>query len=181
MSRLAGTQTGKRLADAKSGRSKLGSRGKDGEASVREALKALALRFPHFDYERKPDARTAGGRIGRQTGDFGIFFPGGHGVIETKDLDHPYRIPRGRFIKEDKEKGTQNNSLERLMRRQQAGGLVIVLVHHTPSGLWRNVPLDWLHARQGQPSWDLSEFQTYDSPRRALRHLEVDLEGMRDG
>lgn len=175
MSRLTGTPTGRRLGDRKTGKDKIGQRGKAGEAAVREALKALALKYEFFDWMRLPDARTAGGRIGRQTGDFLVFAPGMHGVIETKDLDHDFRLPRGRMIKDDKEKGTSNNSIERLWRRRLAGGRVYVLVHHTTTGLWRVLHLPFLHAHQDQPSWDLSGFKTHATARQALEDLEAAL------
>lgn len=176
LSRLAGTPTGRRLGDKKTGKDKVGQRGKAGEASVREALKALALEYGFFDWMRLPDARTAGGRIGRQTGDFLLFAPGMHGVIETKDLDHDFRLPRGRMIKDDKDKGTSNNSIERLWRRQEAGGLIFVLVHHTTTGAWRAVPLAYLHANQALPSWNLSGFTACASARQALKGLEASLQ-----
>lgn len=181
MSRLAGTATAQRIADVKSGKAKIGSRGKAGEASVREVLKSFAATHPHFDWIRLPDARTAGGHIGRQTGDFLFFMPGGHGAIETKDLEHDFRLERKRLIKEDKKAGTSNNQIDRLYRRMQAGGNVIVLVHHTTTNLWRLVPLEWLYARQEAPSWDLREFQTYESAKRALMFLSVELGGGNGG
>jgi hypothetical protein len=61
--------------------------------------------------------------------------------------------------------------LPKLRLRQLAGGLIFVLVYHTPLKAWRRVPVDWLHLRSGQPSWDLSDFGTLPDAEASLASL----------
>ena len=49
-----------------------GQRGKLPEKKVRELLERLKAQKAGFDYERKYDARSAGGRFQSQAGDFGF-------------------------------------------------------------------------------------------------------------
>lgn len=171
MSRLANTPTAVRLRKKATGEDKVGQRGKDTENEVKKALTAISRRYACFGFERNPDARTAGGHIGRQTGDFRFFAPGLHGVVEVKALKHDYRLPRDRFIKETPS-GLTNNSLERLHNRQTCGGLIVILVHHTTTGLWRNVPLEFLLSGADRPSWNLSDLPTFATAGVALENLE---------
>lgn len=171
MSRLTGTQTAQRMAAGSSGARAVGQRGKDTEKEVKKALTALSNRYAAFGFERNFDARTAGGHIGRQTGDYRFFAPKLHGVIEVKALKHDFRLPRDRFIKKTPT-GLTNNSLERLHNRALCGGLIIVLVHHTTTDRWRVVPLKFLRDGEHKPSWDLSPFETFATPAQALEGLE---------
>lgn len=171
MSRLANTPTAVRLRKKATGEDKIGQRGKDTEKEVKKVLTSLSNRYAAFGFERNPDARTAGGHIGRQTGDYRFFAPKLHGVIEVKALKHDFRLPRDRFIKKTPT-GLTNNSLERLHNRALCGGLIVVLVHHTTTDLWRVVPLKFLRDGENQPSWDLSPFRTYATPAEALEGLE---------
>lgn len=165
MSRLANTPTGRALTAGAKQRKAAGQRGKDAESDIRTFLKKLSAAHAHFDFQREPDARTAGGRIGKRTGDFTFYLPGMHGVVEVKELKHEYRLPRDRFIKD------KNDSLARLHRRRLAGGYIIVLVYHTEIGLWRRPTLGWLQEGAANPSWDMRELSTYPTLADALSPL----------
>jgi hypothetical protein len=127
-----------------------GQRGKYAEKKVKEFLTALGDAYADFDWERKYDARSAGGRFPSQVADYGFYTAFAHGVIEAKEIDHDSRLPAGKL-----------SQIPRLFKRQLAGGVVVVLVLHTTVDRWRMVPFNWLCARRSQPSWDLSEFPTY--------------------
>jgi hypothetical protein len=134
------------------------NRGKGTEASVKEYLEAVDRRLAAFDWHRNYDAHTAGGRFPRQTGDFQFYMPGLHGVIEAKEVKHDFRLPHGNFTVE---------SVAKCRKRVLAGGSVIVLVHHTTTGLWRVDGLERFRTREGG-SWDLSELPTYPTCKDAL-------------
>jgi hypothetical protein len=139
-----------------------GQRGKVAEAAVRKYLERLNTRFSNFDFERKYDARSAGGRFPSQAGDFSFYRRGIanevlHGLIEVKEVAHDYRLPKKNF-----------EDLGRPEKRRLAGGIVIVVVLHTTTGYWRLPPFDWIYARADKPSWDLREFQVYETVAKAF-------------
>lgn len=141
-----------------------GKRGKYAEGKVRDFLVSLKERKTGFDFERKYDARSAGGRFPAQAGDFGFFTYGLHGLIEVKEVDHAVRLPEKNFSSEQRAK---------LQLRALAGGLIVVLVYHTPLKAWR-VPPPWAFSGERVPSWDLSRFPTYKSVQLALETVECD-------
>lgn len=132
--------------------SKIGQRGKTAEKKVREFLERVAGDFAGFDYERIYDARSSRGAIGKQPGDFRFFRPGAHGLIEVKEVAHNCRLPAKNLTQ-----------IPGLWKRQLAGGLIVVLVYFTQIKQWRNVPFDWLKAREHAPSWDLTQFVPFDT------------------
>jgi hypothetical protein len=140
-------------------RKEAGTRGKYAEDQVRNALKALSALRADFDYERNYDARTSMGRIPARAGDFTIFDAGSHGIIEVKQVDHDYRLPKKNF---------DPKKFGKIRMRQLAGGKVSVLVYFTPSKLWRVVPFEYFYARKDQPSWDLREFSHLPNVHAAL-------------
>jgi hypothetical protein len=142
-------------------KNELADRGKYAEGEVRKVLERLKGAYASFMYERIYDARSAGGRgIPARAGDFEFWAPGLHGLIEVKELNHAFRLPSKNVTQ-----------LPKLRLRQLAGGLIFVLVYHTPLKAWRRVPVDWLHLRSGQPSWDLSDFGTLPDAEASLASL----------
>jgi hypothetical protein len=138
-----------------------GQRGKLPEKKVRELLERLKAQKAGFDYERKYDARSAGGRFQSQAGDFGFFAHSLHGLIEVKEVDHDFRLPRKNFPDEQR---------ARLRLRELAGGLIIVLIYHTSTKLWRVCRLS--DFREGVPSWDLSDIPTFPNVTQAVESIE---------
>lgn len=142
-------------------RKKTGERGKYAEKKVKEYLQALGLADATFDWERIYDARSSMGRIPARGGDYGIFSTNRHGLIEAKEVEHDFRLPKKNFNPE---------KFGLLKKRMLAGGQIIVVVCHTTTMLWRSPPFQWFLDRAGQPSWDLREFKTYESVD-AILHL----------
>lgn len=134
------------------------NRGKSTETHVANYLKEYDSLNQDFDWERKYDAHSAGGRFQRQCYDFAFFGPGVHGGIEVKEVKHDYRVPHQNF-------GT--DQVAKLWKRQLAGGEVIVLVHHSTTGYWRPVELSVFRKREGG-SWDLRPYPAYANCREAL-------------
>lgn len=142
-----------------------GQRGKYAEAKVREYLEQMNSKHACFAYERIYDARSAGGRgIPARPGDFEFYAPSLHGLIEVKEVEHDYRLPKKNLDKEQ---------IAKLRKREFAGGMIFVLVYHTTLGVWRSVPIQWLHERSAQSSWDLREFAPITDAAEALEPLEI--------
>jgi len=137
------------------------NRGKKPEDEVRKYLKAYDERTHKFDWHRNYDAKSAGGRFQRQTGDFEFYLPGIHGIIEVKEVDHAFRLPHKNLTKE---------SLAKMTKRQLAGGHASVLIYHTPIDQWRILGLSPFRVREGG-SWDLSTYTLYPSAAEALDRL----------
>lgn len=128
-------------------RSVIGSRGKTAEKQVQEYLKKLSEGWAEFDYARIYDARSAGGRFPGRPGDFEIYTPTGHGLIEVKEVAHDFRLPAKNF---------SYKKFGHLHKRQLAGGEIIILVKHTTTGMWRKPPLSLFLEDPQAASWDLS-------------------------
>ena len=141
-----------------------GQRGKYAEGKVREVLHALSGEFAGFDWERIYDARSAGGKFPSRPGDFAFYAHRLHGLIEVKEVEHDFRLPSKNMKKEQ---------IAKLYKRDLAGGLILVLVCHKTTMLWRSVPLSWLQQRAAQPSWDLSVHGTLASAEEALTPLRA--------
>jgi hypothetical protein len=149
----------------------IGQRGKGAEKEVRAFLERLNFKYAGFDYSRIYDARSAGGKFPSRPGDFEFYAPGLHGLVEVKEVAHHFRLPQ---------KNLDKDQIAKLRKRQLAGGRIYVLINFTVTGLWVSVPIDWLHERAAQPSWDLSGFETYDSAADALYSLEMHLLAMKE-
>jgi hypothetical protein len=137
--------------------------GKPAEADVRKYLEAYDRKVLAFDFSRNYDARSAGGRFQRQTGDFQFFMPAMHGVIEVKEVKHDYRLPHGNY---------DEPKVAKCYKRMLAGGKILVLINHTTTGLWRMPPFSVFRKREGV-SWDLSDYRTYESAADALDILGI--------
>lgn len=137
------------------------NRGKKPEDKVRDYLKAYDERTHKFDWHRNYDAKSAGGRFQRQTGDFQFYLPGIHGVIEVKEVNHEYRLPHKNYAAE---------KVAKVYKRTLAGGAAYVLVYHTPIDKWRVLGLAPFRVREGG-SWDLRGVPLHDSAAAALDSL----------
>lgn len=143
---------------------KIGQRGKSAEADVRKHLEYLK-QFKHdFDFERKYDARSARGRFPSQAGDYGFYLPGVHGLIEVKEVAHDFRLPQKNFSKDQ---------IARCRMRELAGGIIVIIVKHTTTGLWRIPPFSMFRDYPTAPSWVLDS-PTYPSAVNALENFERD-------
>jgi hypothetical protein len=144
-------------------------RGKEAEKAVQKFLTDLSNRVAQFDFSRIYDARSAGGKFPSRPGDFEFYrkmFDGSavNGLIEVKEVAHDYRLPAKNF---------KPGQLGKLRKRQLAGGRIIVLVKHTPTGRWRRPEFDWLWERSGDPSFDLRDFCEYGTLEAALNNVTV--------
>lgn len=147
------------------------NRGKYAEGKIKDFLEGWKLKVAAFTYNRILDARSSLGAMSNpQPGDFQWFLNTGewltargeitrtrNGLIESKEVEHPVRLPYQNF-------GV--DQVGRMVIRQMAGSECIVIVcHRVPEqrgATWRNVPLDYFRERPGPKygSWDLSEFPT---------------------
>jgi len=141
----------------------IGSRGKSAEKKVDEWLTRMGERYVTFDWERIYDARSAGGRFPSRPGDFAFYSLKLHGLIEVKEVEHDFRLPAKNF---------KTGQLAKLYKRELAGGVIRILVCHTTTGLWREVPLQWFRERLKAPSWDLSSFPTALSAAAVLDGIQ---------
>lgn len=135
-----------------------GSRGKVPEAKVRKWLSDLGDRSHNIDWHRVYDARSAGGRFPKQTGDFQLYGVGWHAIIEVKEVNHDFRLPHKNYS-EDK--------VAKCWKRELAGSHVLVLVFHSTTSLWRLIPFYVFRAREGG-SWNLTNYPTFTSCKEIL-------------
>jgi len=143
------------------------NRGKSAEKAIATYLSELSQKVAAFDWHRQYDARSAGGRFPAQPGDFafysaasvGFFKIPSHGLIEVKEVEHDYRLPKKNFEKEQ---------IAKLRKRELAGGKIAVVVNFTTTKKWVLVPLKFFRENLDLPSWDLRGFKQYDKAREAL-------------
>lgn len=124
-------------------------RGKAAEDIVAVHLQQIKDQFEYFDFQRLYDAHTAGGFFPAQLADYEFFSTSGHGCIEVKEVKHDFRLPQANF------KTTKH---ARLKRRQEAGGIIFILVRFMPLDVWRVVPLQHFLDDTLAKSWDLRPF-----------------------
>lgn len=146
-------------------RKKKAQQGKSAEKQVKDYLLRCQTRLgAGFDYERNPDARSAGGAFQVRTGDFYAYYkkPGfKHGVcinIEVKETIVPARLPGKNFSRD---------AIARCYKRSLAGVLTIILVHHSTTGRWVLMPIKHLFETVA-PSWTTADFPSFDSCEEAL-------------
>ena len=141
-----------------------GSRGKVAEKKVREYLDKVGAAHSDFDFERRYDARTAGGKFPAQPGDFGYFrlleMGSVNGLIEAKEIAHDHLLPQKNFTKD---------KIARLRKRYLAGTEVIVLVFHTGLKKWRAPNIAIFFDKPAAPSWNISGYRLYDTVADALK------------
>lgn len=138
-----------------------GQRGKAAEAQVQAVLGDLNRQYAAFDWGRIYDTRSARNFLPKQPGDYEFYYPGVHGLIEVKEVKHDYRLPKARL-----------EQLPMLRKRALAGGLIIVAVFHTATGVWRRPPLKWLVERCDLPSWDMSDVPVLADAGQVLAPIE---------
>jgi hypothetical protein len=139
------------------GKSKFSDRGKGAEDDVAKALEAWAKDRADRDYSRLLDTRAAGRVVKSAAADFEFFTTGGHGLLEVKETEHEYRLSRDKLPQ-----------LPRMRKRELAGGVCIVLVHHSTLKLWRVLRVADLVSTGDKGSWNLTEVPGYGSASEAL-------------
>jgi hypothetical protein len=134
-------------------------RGKEAEKKVKTFLQAVSERIAAFNYERLPDARSAGGRFPAVICDFLVQFRGTLYLLEVKQTERDYRLAYDKV-----------DQLPKLMMWELSGSIGIVMVYHSTIKKWRIMFADELSERQvdGTASWDLREFELYNSVHEAL-------------
>lgn len=137
----------------------LGKRGKRAEAAIQNYLKLLKESYASFDFQRQYDARSAGGRFQSQTGDYLIFRPHHHAVLEVKTLHHDFRLPKKNFPAEQ---------IAKLRRREMAGSQIFILVFHSTTERWRVPDFKLFRNSPDSPSWDLSPYMEFEFGTAAL-------------
>lgn len=142
----------------------VGQRGKVAEKAVHKYLEALSQSVTEFDYSRIYDARSAGGKFPSRAGDFEFYRAGHFGLLEVKEIQSDFGLPAKNF---------GAGQMGKLEKRRLAGGEIVVLVLHTPTGLWRRPRFEWLYERAGQPSWDLSIWPLYATVAQALSGVQA--------
>lgn len=129
-----------------------GSQGKTAERLLTSALLELS-KSAFFDFERVDDARSSRGKNPKpRCGDFAAFTlkEGRHHsfVIECKEVDHAYRLPRGNFPLDQR---------ARMRKRALTGAHAYVFVLFTPVKVWSVVPLSLLDDKETSGSWNFNE------------------------
>lgn len=142
-------------------KSEIGNRGKVAEKEVKVFLERINRERTYFDYERLPDSRSSKGRVAAQVADYAFFMPRHHGVIEVKETEHEFRLPRAKLTQ-----------LPKMRKRHLAGGECIVIVYHSTIDKWRVPDFQWVMVNEA-PSWDLSQFPTFHNAEDALRSFET--------
>jgi hypothetical protein len=137
----------------------LANRGKKAEAAVAKYLKLLKESDSDFDFARQYDARSAGGRFQSQVGDYLIFRPRAHAVLEVKTVAHDFRLPNKNF---------PADQIAKLRRREMAGSEVIVLIYHSTANVWRIPDFDVFKTNPTASSWNLSDCSTFAFGTEAL-------------
>lgn len=143
-----------------------GSQGKVSETRVQEYLQAKGNADKHFDWHRAYDARSAGGKAQRITGDFSWYRPGDHGVIEVKETSFDNRLPYSNY---------ELHQVAKVVVRKLAGGRSIVLVYSKSTEKWRWFDIEFFQHRdtsKGVGSWYFPEGQlTYPDCDTILDHF----------
>ena len=127
--------------------------GKKAEDLIRGTLDKLYKAHPNFDFQRLYDAHTAGGIFPAQIADFLFFLGRVHGAIEIKEVKHDFRLPKKNFpVKKH----------QALLRREQAGGKILIFIRFLPLDIWRSIPLSLFLSDPEAASWDLRSFEILD-------------------
>jgi hypothetical protein len=131
------------------------NRGKVAETSVRKMLDSLHKRQDFCSF-RLPDAH--GGSMVQTLADFLVVYKGHTILLEVKEVQHDYRLPVGNFKLQNRNK---------LTAYKVAGATTLVMIHHSTTGNWRIVEADWF-GNLNTGSWDLREFQEFETPMAAF-------------
>ena len=137
--------------------SERGQRGKPTEKLVEDVLKKFNS-SANFAYFRLPDSRSARSFIKANPADF-LYRCGEYaGFIEVKATEHAFRLPSSKV-----------SQIQTLHKFSLAGSYDLVVVHHTVENVWRRMWVGDLPL--GVPSWDLREFDTYETAEEALKSI----------
>jgi penicillin-binding protein-related factor A (putative recombinase) len=132
------------------------NRGKTAEAILQKEFKKLDEKDAFFTFERIYDARSSKGAMANpRTGDFVLYNRGDNTVLEVKEVDHEYRLPRANFSKDQR---------ARMVKRHYAGSICLVAVYFTPIKAWRLLELSYFGS-EDTGSWDMRDSSLYDLPR----------------
>ncbi len=137
--------------------SRFADRGADAERAVSKFLLPWGQQ-PGHEANRLPDTKAAGRIIKAAPADFDYFCSAGHGLIETKETKHDFRLARDKLTQ-----------LPRLRLRQNAGGRCYVLVLHSELDQWRILDVPFLMAPNDKGSWNLTALPLFPTPEAALR------------
>lgn len=142
------------------------SNGKQAEHMVQQCLKLMQAHIPLLDWERIYDSTSARNIMMSQVGDFGLYTPNFHGVIEVKSSKQTGAgFYKGAF---------SVAQLSRLRKRRQAGGKVWVLLWRYEEGLWYLInfkDLEKCFLDEGKPSFLLSQSVAASEDVKALMML----------
>ena len=127
------------------------NRGKSAESALSSLLSKLSAKHSDFCIERIADAYSSRGALATpRAGDFVVYTKGKNFLIELKEVKHDFRLPKPNFKRDQR---------ARMKVRQLAGSICFVLVHHSTTDTWRDIPLDYFGTEE-TGSWDLSSFPT---------------------
>lgn len=127
------------------------NRGKVAESKLRTELARLEAGLVDFTFERILDAHSARGAMSAaRAGDFVIYYKGKNILIEVKEVEHDFRLPKSNFKRDQR---------ARMMKRQLAGSICQVVIYHSTTGQWRILPLNYFGVEE-VGSWDLREIAT---------------------
>lgn len=126
------------------------NRGKVAESLVKNELEKLT-RFSNFDYERILDAYSSrGGSTVSRPGDFMAWQKGRCTLLEVKEVNHEFRLPRANFKRDQR---------ARMTKRALAGCHCVVLVYFTPVKIWRAFRIDYFGS-DDKGSWNMSDAES---------------------
>lgn len=132
------------------------NRGKYAEKKVQDHLKNIERRFYQFSSERLPDARAAMGRFKSMAADFAWYCPGLHGLIECKETEHDFRLPKAAVPQ-----------LTRMKLRILSGGTCYLVIYHSELKKWRCIDVNDMEIIE-RGSWDFRDHPLYDTLDEAL-------------
>lgn len=168
-------------------------RGKRAESEVRKVLLEMSEKHLRFASHRVLDARSAGGKLPAQAGDFFWSYTDGkttpHGLLEVKEVEHAAKLPY---------KNLSPESYARMHKRELAGAKVFVLVAHrvpavtvvksravglsvasslqatdSTTTVWRFLPLANFGGPRPGGSWDLSYAPPVDLKNALLTLMKL--------
>lgn len=138
---------------------------KDAEDEVADFLRDLSDREATFAFHRYPDARSAGGRLGKQPSDWIVCRLQGqqklHWHLEAKETASTDRIPKSKI-----------RQYGMLRKFWWAGVTPLVLVKRSPVGDWVVLGANELFSfDECPPSFRINKLKTYPSAAAALTEL----------
>lgn len=126
------------------------NRGKYAEGQIKKVLARYALRA---DTAFQKLADTYSGHRSPALADFIICHQGQMFLLEIKEVEHEFRLPKGNF------------SLDQIARQklwQLAGATSMVAIYFKPLKQWRLLPINFFGALPvGVGSWDFREYPLY--------------------